>query len=281
MNEAALLTGRKKERTIRMETIEEAKIKTLIGVEKKSRVVTEKEKKLTAYHEAGHALLAYLLPNTDPVHQVTIIPRGRAGGFTLQLPENDGQFQTKKTMFNDLIISLGGRVAEKLILDDISTGASGDLKRVTSIARAMIEKFAFSENLASMAFDINDEVFLGRDMTSKQHYSEHVASEIDREIRKLVDDAYNSAESLLEEHVDQLHNLSKALLEYETLDGQDFLILLNEGYEALTERRKILKESLKQTWKHKKKEPRLNKKQWKSSWLKRKKKSNRKYQKSL
>lgn len=244
MNEAALLTGRKKERTIRMETIEEAKIKTLIGVEKKSRVVTEKEKKLTAYHEAGHALLAYLLPNTDPVHQVTIIPRGRAGGFTLQLPENDGQFQTKKTMFNDLIISLGGRVAEKLILNDISTGASGDLKRVTSIARAMIEKFAFSENLASMAFDLNDEVFLGRDMTSKQHYSEHVASEIDREIRKLVDDAYNSAQDLLEEHVNQLHNLSKALLEYETLDGQDFLILLNEGYDALVERRKNLKEKL-------------------------------------
>lgn len=244
MNEAALLTGRKKERTIRMDTIEEAKIKTLIGVQKKSRVVTEKEKNLTAYHEAGHALLAYVLPNTDPVHQVTIIPRGRAGGFTLQLPENDGQFQTKKTMFNDIIISLGGRVAEKLVLDDISTGASGDLKRVSSIARAMIEKFAFSENLASMAFDINDEVFLGRDMTSKQHYSEHVASELDREIRKLVDDAYNNAESLLQEHMEQLHNLAKALLEFETLDAEDFTTLLEQGYEALVERRKHLEEKL-------------------------------------
>lgn len=244
MNEAALLTGRKKERIIRMETIEEAKIKTLVGVQKKSRVVTDKEKNLTAYHEAGHALLAYVLPDTDPVHQVTIIPRGRAGGFTLQLPENDGQFQTKKTMFSDIVISLGGRVAEKLVLDDISTGASGDLKRVSSIAKAMIEKFAFSENLASMAFDTNDEVFLGRDMTSKQHYSEHVASELDREVRKLVDDAYNSAESLLTEHMEQLHNLAKALLEFETLDAQDFITLLEEGYEALIERRKLLDEKL-------------------------------------
>jgi len=244
MNEAALLTGRKKERNIRMETIEEAKIKVLIGVEKKSRVVSDKEKRLTAYHEGGHALLAYLLPDTDPVHQVTIIPRGRAGGFTLQLPEDDGQFRTKKTMFHDIIISLGGRVAEKLILDDVSTGASGDLKRVTSIARAMVEKYAFSENLASMAFDTNDEVFLGRDMTSKQHFSEHVASEIDREVRKLVDEAYNKAESLLEEHKDQLHNIAKALLEYETIDAQDFLLLLEEGYEALVVRRKELEEKL-------------------------------------
>jgi cell division protease FtsH len=237
MNESALLTARYKERTIRMETIEEAKIKVLIGVQKKSRVVSEKEKRLTSYHEGGHALLAYLLPETDPVHQVTIIPRGRAGGFTLQLPEDDGQFNTKKTMFNDIIISLGGRVAEKIVLDDISTGASGDLKRVTSIARAMIEKYAFSENLASMAFDTNDEVFLGRDMTSKQHYSEHVASEIDREIRKVVDDAYNKAESLLDENIDKLHDIAKALLEFETIDGEDFRILLEEGYEALEVRR--------------------------------------------
>ncbi|MCH4890707.1 ATP-dependent zinc metalloprotease FtsH [Acidaminobacter sp. JC074] len=244
MNEAALLTGRKKERTIRMETIEEAKIKVLIGVEKKSRVVSDKEKNLTAYHEGGHALLAYLLPETDPVHQVTIIPRGRAGGFTLQLPEDDGMFRTKKTMYHDIIISLGGRVAEKLILDDVSTGASGDLKRVSQIARAMVEKYAFSENLASMAFDTNDEVFLGRDMTSRQHYSEHVAAEIDREVRKLVDDAYNKAESLLEENVDKLHDIAKALLEYETIDGKDFTTLLEEGYDALVERRAHLEEKL-------------------------------------
>jgi len=244
MNEAALLTGRKKERTIRMETIEEAKIKVLIGVEKKSRVVSEKEKKLTSYHEGGHALLAYLLPETDPVHQVTIIPRGRAGGFTLQLPEDDGMFQTKKTMYHDIIISLGGRVAEKLILDDVSTGASGDLKRVTAIARAMVEKYAFSENLASMAFDTNDEVFLGRDMTSSKHFSEHVAAEIDREVRKLVDQAYNEAELLLKENIDKLHNLAKALLEFETIDAKDFTTLLEEGYEALVERRAHLEEKL-------------------------------------
>lgn len=244
MNEAALLTGRKKERTIRMETIEEAKIKVLIGVEKKSRVVSDKEKNLTAYHEAGHALLAYLLPETHPVHQVTIIPRGRAGGFTLQLPEDDNTLRTKKTMYHDIIISLGGRVAEKLILDDISTGASGDLKSVSRIARAMVEKYAFSDNLASMAFDTNDEVFLGRDMTSRQHYSEHVAAEIDREVRKLVDDAYNRAEQLLEENIDKLHDIAKALLEYETIDGKDFTTLLEEGYEALVERRTHLEEKL-------------------------------------
>lgn len=244
LNESALLTGRKKERTIRMETIEEAKIKVLIGVEKKSRVVSDKEKNLTSYHEAGHALLAYLLPETDPVHQVTIIPRGRAGGFTLQLPEDDGMFQTKKTMYHDIIISLGGRVAEKLILDDVSTGASGDLKRVTAIARAMVEKYAFSENLASMAFDTNDEVFLGRDMTSSKHFSEHVAAEIDREVRKLVDGAYNEAESLLNNNIDKLHNLAKALLEFETIDAQDFITLLEEGYEALVERRANLEEKL-------------------------------------
>ena len=244
LNESALLTGRKKERTIRMETIEEAKIKVLIGVEKKSKVVSDKEKNLTSYHEAGHALLAYLLPETDPVHQVTIIPRGRAGGFTLQLPEDDGMFQTKKTMYHDIIISLGGRVAEKLILDDVSTGASGDLKRVTAIARAMVEKYAFSENLASMAFDTNDEVFLGRDMTSSKHFSEHVAAEIDREVRKLVDGAYNEAESLLNNNIDKLHDLAKALLEFETIDAKDFITLLEEGYEALVERRSALEEKL-------------------------------------
>ena len=244
MNEAALLTARKKERTIRQETIEEAKIKVLIGVQKKSKVVSDKEKNLTAYHEGGHALLAYLLPDTDPVHQVTIIPRGRAGGFTLQLPSDDGMFQTKKTMKNDIVISLGGRVAEKLILDDVSTGASGDLKRVSQIARAMVEKYAFSENLASMAFDTNDEVFLGRDMTSKSHHSEHVASEIDREVRKLVDDAYNTAESLLQDNIDKLHDIAKALLEYETIDAGDFTTLLGEGYEALVTRRTELEEKL-------------------------------------
>lgn len=244
MNEAALLTGRKKEHTIRMETIEEAKIKVLVGVEKKSKVVTEKEKKLTAYHEGGHALLAYLLPDTDPVHQVTIIPRGKAGGFTLQLPDDDGSYSTKNSMFNDIIISLGGRVAEKIILDDISTGASGDLKRVTSIARAMIEKYAFSDNLSSMAFDTNEEVFLGRDMTSKAHHSEHVAAEIDREIRSLVDDAYNKAETLLTDNIDKLHDIAKALLKYETIDAEDFSILLKEGFDALVTRRIELEEKL-------------------------------------
>ncbi len=246
MNEAALMTGRKKEKIIRMETIEEAKIKVLVGVEKKSKVITEKEKRLTAYHEGGHALLAYLLPDTDPVHQVTIIPRGRAGGFTLQLPDDDGDYRTKKTLFNDIIISLGGRIAEKLILDDISTGASSDLRRVTKIAKAMVEKYAFSENLASMAFDMEDEVFIGRDMTSRQHHSEHIAAEIDREIRKIVDDAYNKAETMLKDNIDILHTIAKGLMKYETIDGDDFKVLVEEGFDALVERRTKKEEELKE-----------------------------------
>ena len=236
LNEAALLSARRSDKKIRMETVEEAKIKVIAGVEKKSRVISEKERKLTAYHEGGHALLAKLLPDTDPVHQVTIIPRGRAGGFTLQLPREDRSYQTKKSLETELIILLGGRVAEKIILSDVSTGASNDLSRVTKIARSMVVEYAMSDNLSSMSYSTGQEVFLGNDMTSKREYSEQVAADIDREIRGIVDNAFDNAYNLLESNQDKLHAIAKALLEYETLNGEEFDLLLNEGFDKLKEK---------------------------------------------
>ncbi len=233
LNEAALLSARINDRAIHMDTIKEATTKVIAGVEKKSRVVSDKERRLTAYHEAGHALLAHLLPDTDPVHQVTIIPRGRAGGFTMQLPREDRSFITKSKMEQDLVILLGGRVAEKLVLKDISTGAQNDLSRVTQIARAMITQYAMSDNLSSMSYENGEEVFLGKDMTTRRNYSEQVASEIDIEIRRTVDDAFNKANELLEENIEKLHVVAKALLEYETISGEEFETAVSEGLEAL------------------------------------------------
>ena len=216
MNEAALLTARLNEKTIKMDTIEEAITKVIAGIPKKSKVISEKERKLTAYHEAGHAVVASLLPHTDPVHQVTIIPRGRAGGFTMILPTEDKYYATKTEMEEQLVHLLGGRVAERLVLDDISTGAQNDLERVSAIARAMVTKYAMSEKLGSMAFgDSSDEVFLGRDFTTRRNYSEEVASEIDREIRRIVDEAYHMTEKLLSDNIEKLHGVAKALLKYE------------------------------------------------------------------
>ncbi|QUH25362.1 ATP-dependent zinc metalloprotease FtsH [Serpentinicella alkaliphila] len=229
MNEAALLTARKSEKKIRMQTIEEAITKVIAGVEKKSKVISEKERKLTAYHEAGHAVVATLLPNTAPVHQVSIIPRGRAGGFTMILPTEDKYYATKTEMEEHIIHLLGGRVAEKLVLDDISTGAQNDLQRVASVARGMVTKYGMSEKLGPMAFGTNDddEVFLGRDITSKRNYSEEVAAQIDQEIRKIVDTAYNRAETLLNENMDKLHTIAKALLKLETLDADQYKKIFN------------------------------------------------------
>ena len=234
MNEAALLSARKDDKVIRMESIKESITKVIAGVEKKSRIVSPKERKLTAYHEAGHAVLAKVVPDSDPVHQVTIIPRGRAGGFTMQLPEEDRSYATKKGMERELIILLGGRVAESLILGDISTGAQNDLSRVTKIAKAMVMKYAMSENLGSMSYDTEDEVFIGRDFNSMKNYSEHVAAEIDREVRNIVDTAYDKAKTLLEEHIDKLHVIAEALLKFETISGEEFLLAFNEGIDTLT-----------------------------------------------
>ncbi len=237
MNEAAILTARKGRKKINMETIEEAKTKVVVGVEKKSRVISEKERRLTAYHEAGHAILANVLPDVDPVHRITIIPRGRAGGFTMQLPREDRSYTTKGMMENELVILLGGRVAEKLVLHDVSTGAQNDLKRVSGIARNMITRYAMSENLSSMMYGSDEEVFIGRDMTSRREYSEQVAAEIDREIQVLVDSAYERSVDLLTENIGKLHEVAKALLEFETINGEEFDLVMREGFEKLCESR--------------------------------------------
>nr|WP_227019258.1 ATP-dependent zinc metalloprotease FtsH [Sinanaerobacter chloroacetimidivorans] len=222
LNEAALLTARRNGRKIRMDEIEEAITKVIAGPEKKSRVISESERKLTAYHEAGHALVARMMPNTDPVHQVTIIPRGRAGGFTMILPKEDKYYATKTTMTEQIIHLLGGRVAEKLTLNDISTGASNDIERATEIARAMVTKYGFSERLGPVNYSSSDEVFLGKDFSTRKNYSEEMASEIDEEIRTIIEDAFATAEKLLSENIDKLHTVAKTLLEIETLDGEQF-----------------------------------------------------------
>src|SRR5699024_5514838 len=191
MNEAAILTARKREKKIHMETIEEAITKVIAGVAKKSRVISEPERKLTAYHEAGHAVCAHVLPHVSPVHQVTIVPRGRAGGFTMQLPVEDKFYATKNEMKENIVVLLGGRVAEELTLDDISTGASNDLERVSATARNMVTKYGMSSKLGPMTFgDSEDEVFLGNSFASKKNYSEEVAYEIDKEISRIVDESY-------------------------------------------------------------------------------------------
>jgi cell division protease FtsH len=222
LNEAALLTARRNGRHIRMDEIEEAITKVIAGPEKKSRIISEEERKLTAYHEAGHAVVAHSLPKTDPVHQITIIPRGRAGGFTMILPKEDRYYGTKDTMREQIIHLLGGRVAEKLTLDDISTGASNDISRATEIARDMVTKYGFSEKLGPVNYSSSDEVFLGKDFSTRQNYSEEVASEIDEEIRLIIEDCFAECEKILSTHLDKLHMVAEALLEVETLDGEQF-----------------------------------------------------------
>lgn len=223
MNEAALLTARNNGTKIKMQTIEEAIVKTIVGLAKKSRIITEDEKKLTAYHEAGHAILATVQKFCDPVHQVTIIPRGMAGGFTMSRPQEDRYYTTKQELKEKMVELLGGRVAEELILEDVSTGASNDLERVAKIARAMVTTYAMTDKLGAMAYgDSSDEVFLGKDFTTKPNYSEEVASQIDHEIKIIVDEAYATARKLLQENIDRLHNVAQALMMYETLDSEQF-----------------------------------------------------------
>lgn len=225
LNEAALLAARRNGMIIRMEEIEEAITKVIAGPEKKSRVISEEERKLTAFHEAGHAVVAHVLPKTDPVHQITIIPRGRAGGFTMILPKEDKYYGTKEEMREQIIHLLGGRVAEKLTLDDISTGASNDIQRATDIAREMVTKYGFSEKLGPVNYSSSDEVFLGKDFTSKQAYSEETANEIDEEVKAIVEEAYDAAMTILEEHREQLVAVAEGLLAIETLDGDQFVAL--------------------------------------------------------
>ena len=223
VNEAALLAARRSRKAITMEDIEEASMKVMAGPEKKSRVVTPEEKKLTAYHEAGHAVAGFYCKHHPRVHEITIIPRGQAGGYTMYLPEKDRSYVTKGEMFEDIVSSLGGRVAEQLILDDISTGASNDLQQATNIARQMITKYGFSERLGPVVYGTSqEETFLGRDFTQGKGYSESTAAEIDGEMRDIIDEAYETCRRTLTEHIDQLHALAQALMEREKLNEKEF-----------------------------------------------------------
>ena len=222
LNEAALLTARREGKAITMEEVEEAITKVMAGPAKKSRTVTEAERKLTAYHEAGHAVLIRNLPNSDPVHQVTIVPRGMAGGMTMFLPTEDRSFESKKRMESSLIHLLGGRVAEALVLGDISTGASNDIERATSIARSMVAKYGMSERIGTVNYSDSDEVFLGKDFTSRKNFSEATAAVIDEEVKKLIDTAYAKAEELLKANMDKLTLIAETLLDIETLNAEQF-----------------------------------------------------------
>lgn len=222
VNEAALLTARRNGTKIRMDEIEEATTKVMAGPAKKSRVISEAERKLTAYHEAGHAIVMKAIPNSDPVHQITIIPRGMAGGFTMSLPEDEKFFMTKGDMVNMIKHLLGGRVAEELKLEDISTGASNDLERATAIARQMITKYGFSSKLGPVSFSSNDEVFLGKDFSTRQNYSEETASEIDAEIKHILESCYKATTEILKENDEAFERVAQALLLIETLDGDQF-----------------------------------------------------------
>ena len=228
VNEASLLAARKNKKAITKDELEEASIKVVAGPEKKSKVITEDEKKLTAYHEGGHALCTYYSKSQDKVHQVSIIPRGQAGGFTMSLPVKDKSYVSKNEMYENIVVLLGGRVAEKLILDDISTGASNDLERATSTARNMVTRYGCSDNLGPVVYGQGDhDVFLGRDYTNTPSYSDNVAAEIDNEIRTLIESAFTDAEKILNEHMDKLHVVAKYLTKYEKVDGATFEKLMN------------------------------------------------------
>ena len=222
-NEAALLAARNDRKAITNKDIAEATIKVVAGPEKKSRVKTEREIKLTAYHEAGHAICTYYCPHQDKVHEISIVPRGMAGGYTLSLPEHDKSYNSKMEMHEEIIVLLGGRVAEKLIMDDISTGASNDLERATSMARNMVTRYGFSEKLGPVVYGHNEsEPFLGRDFSSTPNYSDEVAAEIDEEIRAFIEEGYDKAEDILSTHMDQLHRIAQYLIKFEKVDGPDF-----------------------------------------------------------
>lgn len=230
VNEAALMAARKNKNKIDMPEMEEAAERVIMGPERRSRVISDKEKRLTAYHEGGHTLVGMLLDNTDPVHKVTIIPRGRAGGYTLSLSKEDRYYATRSEMLDELKVLLGGRVAEALVLKEISSGASNDLQRATSLARQMICEYGMSPELGPMTFGHRqDQVFLGRDIGRDKDYSEEVAAKIDKEIRKFIDEAYQKTESLLNENMDKLHLIADALIERETLEGEEIDQLMKYG----------------------------------------------------
>lgn len=222
-NEAALLSVRRERKLISMDEMEEAITRVIAGPEKRSKVISDHDKKLTAYHEAGHAVVMKLLPNADPVHQISIIPRGMAGGYTMHLPKEDRSYTSKSKLKDEMVGLLGGRVAEKLILGDISTGAKNDIDRASHIARAMIMEYGMSDTLGPISFGSDqNEVFLGRDLGRNRNFSEEIASRIDNEVKKLIDDAYNQAENLLTENISKLHAVAQSLLEKEKIEAEEF-----------------------------------------------------------
>ena len=223
LNEAALLAARRNLQSIGMKEIEDAMVKVTMGPEKKTRVRSEKENKLVAYHEAGHAVVSRYLPTQDKVHQISIVPRGMAGGYTMYRPTEDKSFVSKTEMEENIISLLGGRVAEKLILDDISTGASNDIERATAISKAMVTKYGMSERVGTITFGADqEEVFLGRDLAHAKDYSEETAAIIDEEVKKIVDAGYERATNILKDHIDKLHAVAKVLMEKEKIDGEEF-----------------------------------------------------------
>ena len=235
-NEAALLAARRKKKAITMKEIEEATIKVVAGPEKRSRKVNDKDKRLTSYHEAGHAVVTYFCESQDPVHEISIVPRGYAGGYTMSLPVEDRNYVTKGYMEEELCTLLGGRVAEAIVLGDISTGASNDLERATRIARNMVTRYGFSEKLGPVVYGSSEnEVFLGRDYGQNKHYSDDIASDIDSEIRRLVDEAYAKTESILREHRDKLDAVAAVLMEKEKVSGKEFADIMNPPAPAIEE----------------------------------------------
>lgn len=221
LNEAALLAARLNKKVITMAELEEASEKVSMGPERRSHIVSEKDRKLTAYHESGHAIVAHLLPHANPVHKVTIIPRGYAGGYTMMLPKEEHDYKTKAQLLADIRVALGGRIAEALVLGDISTGASGDLQSVTNTARSMVTRWGMSDTLGPIVFgEQQEQVFLGKNIGHERNYSEEIASKIDVEIHHIVDEAYRDVEQLLTDNMDFLHNMAKALLEEETIDAK-------------------------------------------------------------
>jgi len=230
LNEAALIAARSDKKLIGVAEIEEAMLKVMVGPKKKSKVINEKEKKLTAYHEAGHAIATYFSPTQDPVHQISIIPSGRAGGYTLSIPREDRSYASKTEMLEDIVTLLGGRVAEKLVLEDISTGASNDIERATKIARTMIMRYGMSDNLGPIVYGSgHNEVFLGKEFSSSRDYSEKIAAQIDEEVLSIVKNAYSGAEKILSENMEKLHFVASYLIKNETMDAEQFAHAMTDG----------------------------------------------------
>ena len=245
MNEAALAAAKKNKALIGMEDIEESYMKALLGPQKKSKVRTEKDNKLCAYHEAGHAVAAFYCENTDPVKHITIIPAGSAGGLTLSVPTEDRMTSSRNEMLDDIVFSLGGRVAEEIILDDISTGASSDIQKATRVARAMVTRYGMSDKLGTVLYGSehsSDEVFLGRDFSSGKDYSEKTAAEIDEEIRRIISEAHTRCKAILTEHVDKLHFVAEFLLKNETMDAEQFRAAMESENPTIEEIEEILSE---------------------------------------